>query len=115
MCDIEDENLCFWQNSLDSKWKKKGQIFRRKYCAVSKGELQNKRNPLDIYEYFLNDDICEHIAKQTNLYAKQKMHEKTLLSKMKRTWDKYWILTCKDEIKLLFGIATAVAKHCPKT
>jgi hypothetical protein len=72
MHDIEDENLCVWKNSLDLKWKKKGQIFRKKDYASSKGELQNKRNPLDIYEYFLSNDICEHIAEQTNLYAEQK-------------------------------------------
>jgi hypothetical protein len=66
--------------------------------------LQIKRNPLDIYEYFLNDDICEHIAERTNLYAEQEIHEKNLLNNMKWSQDKYWIPTYKDEMKLLFGI-----------
>jgi hypothetical protein len=52
----------------------------------------------------LNDDICEHIAEQTNLYAEQKRHEKTLLNKMTRSQDKYYILTYKDEMKLLLRI-----------
>jgi hypothetical protein len=67
--------------------------------------LQNKRVALDIYEYFFSDDTCEHIAQQTNLYAHQKIQEKTLLNNMrKRSQDKDWVPTNKDEMKLLFGI-----------
>jgi hypothetical protein len=46
----------------------------------------------------------EHTAEQTNLYAKQKIHGKTLLNKMKSRQHKYWIPKYKDEMKLLFGI-----------
>jgi hypothetical protein len=78
--------------------------FSEKYYATSEGELRNNRNSPDIYEYFLNDEICEHIAEQMNLYAEQKIHEKTLLNKMQQSQDKYWIPTCKNEMKLLSGI-----------
>jgi hypothetical protein len=27
--DVEDENLCFWENRPDLEWKKKRQIFRK--------------------------------------------------------------------------------------
>jgi hypothetical protein len=39
-----------------------------------------------------------------NLYAEQKIYEKTLLNKMKMSRDKCWIPTFKDEMKLLFVI-----------
>jgi hypothetical protein len=70
MRDLEDRNLCFWENRLDSKWKKKRDRFSEKYDIGFKGELRNKRNPLGIHEYFLNNDTCE----QTNLYSKQKIN-----------------------------------------
>jgi hypothetical protein len=41
-------------------------------------ESSEKRNPLDIYEYFLNDDKCEHTAEQINLYAEKKIHKKII-------------------------------------
>jgi hypothetical protein len=49
--------------------------FQKNMIPVLRGSCET-RNPQDIYEYFFNDDTCEHIAGQTNLYAEQKIHEK---------------------------------------
>jgi hypothetical protein len=59
--DVADVN-CYTSGKTD--WVQNGRRrdrFPRKYDAGSKGELRNKTNPLDIYEYFFSDDICEHI------------------------------------------------------
>lgn len=69
-----DENCCFWQNR-GFEVEEKNYRFSTKYDTGSKGEFQNKRNPLDIFEYFLSD-IWEHIAEQIKHYAQQKFMEK---------------------------------------
>jgi hypothetical protein len=38
--------------------------------------MENKRDPVNIYEYFMNNEICEHIAQQTNLHVQQKIKGK---------------------------------------
>jgi hypothetical protein len=38
-----------------------GRDFHGNMMLVLRGSCKNKRNPLDVYEYFRNDDICEDV------------------------------------------------------
>jgi hypothetical protein len=53
----------------------------------------------------LNEDICEHIAKQTNLYDQQKVNERIQFNNMKkRSQDKDQVPANKNEMQLHFEI-----------
>jgi hypothetical protein len=50
--DAKDENCCVPRKTDWIRNGRKRDRFSEKYDTGSKGKLQNKRNPLDIYEYF---------------------------------------------------------------
>ncbi|PSN32259.1 hypothetical protein C0J52_23414 [Blattella germanica] len=61
-------------------------------CSFSCGELDKH-------------EIGQYIAEQTNLYAVQQFNQKTMLGNMKRrSREKDWVPTNKDEMKVLFGL-----------
>ncbi|PSN42243.1 hypothetical protein C0J52_18500, partial [Blattella germanica] len=78
-----------------SSWVETGQKqsrFKAKFQAV-------------FLNFFFTDEICQYIAEQTNLYAIQQFNQKTMLGKMKRrSREKDWVPTNKDEMKILFGL-----------
>ncbi|KAG8239617.1 hypothetical protein J437_LFUL018361 [Ladona fulva] len=79
--------------------------FPAKYVAGCKGTLISKTDPLEIFEHFFDDEICDEISAQANIYADQKINEKGILKMIKRrSREKDWVETNKVEIKLFFGI-----------
>lgn len=62
-------------------------------------------SPLNIFEYFLDDKICQLITDNTNVYASHKILENIASGKMKaRSREQDWIPTTKEEVKLLLGV-----------
>lgn len=79
--------------------------FPATYQTGIQGELLNKKEPDEIFEHFIDDELCELIAEQTNLYAQQSIQASTGADKLKRrSRERDWVPTNKDEIKLLLGI-----------
>ena len=103
--DNYDENIA---SNVGSDWVENGQVrprFVARFRAGVKGDFVNTKEPEDIFELFFNDEICELISRQTNIYAQQEIGKKSVLGKMKRrSRDKDWVPTNKEEIKLLFSI-----------
>lgn len=62
-------------------------------------------DPIDFYEHFIDQELTEMIATETNRFATQKIREKTESGKMRRrSRDQHWAPTSANEIKLLLGI-----------
>lgn len=59
------------------------------------------KNPYDFYKIFITDDIITKIVQQTNLYAQQKLVQKTPSQKSK---SKSWVATDAREMEIFFGI-----------
>jgi hypothetical protein len=62
------------------------------------GVLKDKNNTVGIYKCFLNNKLCELIAKQINISAQQKINAKTMRNTMERSQGKDWVITTKVEI-----------------
>jgi hypothetical protein len=59
------------------------------FDAGVKAEFYNmyQKDPYDFYKLFVTDDIIEHIAKQTKLYAQQQLrHKGPFQSKKSKPW-----------------------------
>ena len=79
--------------------------FKAKFQAGVQGEFRELTQSDSIFELFFTNEICQYIAEQTNLYAIQQFNQKTMLGKMKRrSREKDWVPTNKDEMKILFGL-----------
>lgn len=63
--------------------------------------------PIEYFSLFLQEEIFEHIAEQTNSYAELRQQEK-------QKSDKTWYPTCKDEIRAYLGLSIimGVAPRC---
>jgi hypothetical protein len=73
------------------------------FDAGVKAEFYNmyQKDPYDFYKLFVTDDIIEHIAKQTNLYAQQQLRHKGPFQSKK---SEPWAPTNTEEIEHFFGI-----------
>lgn len=63
-------------------------------------------SPLDYFELFLDDDLLTLLVEQTNLYASQHISQHHLgpQSRLKK-----WRPTCKEELKVFFGLTMLTA------
>ena len=108
--DDDDENIVVPAPAAThtTSWSPNGQKrvrFPPKFQSGIKGDFLESITPIQIFENFFSDDICQFIAEQTNLYAQQQIGIKSNQGKIKRrSREQDWVPTNKEEIKLLFAL-----------
>lgn len=116
LSDLGDSNTSVEEDSVSSgssdetslEWVKEGSS-RRPFDFTAKAGVQfdfgENKNPIDVFEAFLTNELAEEIARQTNLYAAQCISERTEQSSLKhRSRDRDWEETNAGEIMLLIGL-----------
>lgn len=69
------------------------------------GNILEANEPVDYFEYFVDQEFAEMISRETNIYAEQEINKKRDSGKMRReSRDLAWKETNPNEIKLLLGL-----------
>ncbi|KAJ8949041.1 hypothetical protein NQ314_008292 [Rhamnusium bicolor] len=74
-------------------------------CTLDQGINKTSiKKPIDIFKYFITDEVLDLIVTETNIYAHQELHKRHKIKSRIKSWTD----TNRDEIRTFLGVTTAM-------